>query len=362
MQPDAAPISSITSGTGQSQSRGSGQREQFTLEEAAVVLSNFDIGIIESVMEYPRGSRKAPKLVITSEQGKFLLKRRAKGRDDPFRVAFSHALQLFLASKQFPLPHLIGTRKDNNSMFQWRKATYELFEYIPGQNYPQTLEATFEAGRVLAEYHKLLHNFESEWKPATGSYHKAPSVEQGLKTIPATVGGGETELRDILCFLLEAYRGAAAAAEAEGLSKWPQQIVHADWHPGNMIFRGNNVAAVIDYDAARRQPRVLDVANGALQFSILSAEANADQWPDYLDESRFKRFLRGYDEVMPLSEAEIRTVPWLMSEALIAEAVFPIAATGSFGRMEGTPFLKMVRRKVEWLRKSYQHLVDLAGK
>jgi homoserine kinase type II len=331
------------------------------MEEVAVVLSNFDIGAVESVTEYPRGSRKAPKLLVASEQGKFLLKRRARGRDDPFRVAFSHALQLYLASKQFPLPHLIGTRKDNNSMFQWRNATYELFEYIPGQGYPQTLESTFEGGRVLALYHKLLQNFQTEWKPASGSYHMATSVEQGLKTIPATVAAGDQELREILCFLLEAYRGAAASAEAEGLAAWPKQIVHADWHPGNMIFRGNHVVAVIDYDAARRQPRVLDVANGALQFSIIGGENDAEQWPDYLDESRFKRFLRGYDDVMLLSEAEVRAIPWLMTEALIAEAVFPIAATGSFGRMEGTPFLKMVQRKVEWMRKMHKHLVELAG-
>ncbi len=361
MQPDASPISNVASGTGQSQGRQSGQREQFALEEVAVVLSNFDIGAIEAVTEYPRGSRKAPKLLITSEQGKFLLKRRARGRDDPFRVAFSHALQLYLASKQFPLPHLIGTRKDNNSMFQWRNATYELFEYIPGQNYPQTLEATFEAGRVLALYHKLLHNFQTEWKPATGSYHMASAVEQGLKTIPATVPAGEPDLREILAFLLEAYQGAASRAEAEGLATWPKQIVHADWHPGNMIFRGNHVVAVIDYDAARRQPRVLDVANGALQFSILGGENDADKWPDYLDESRFKRFLRGYDEVMLLSEAEVRVLPWLMIEALIAEAVFPIAATGSFGRMDGMPFLRMVQRKVLWLQKSAKHLNDLAS-
>jgi hypothetical protein len=39
----------------------------------------------------------------------------------------------------------------------------------------------------------------------------------------------------------------------------------------------------------------------------------------------------------------------LMIEALIAELVLPIAATGSFGRYQGFGFMKMVRRKVNWL-------------
>src|SRR5436305_6349829 len=125
-----------------SASTRAGQRESFSTEELAIVMSHFDIGVIDSIVEFPRGSRKAPKLLIVSEQGKFLLKRRARGKDDPYKVAFCHALQLFLAGKQFPLPHLIGTRRENNSIFHWQKAAYEMFEYIPGQGYPQTLEST----------------------------------------------------------------------------------------------------------------------------------------------------------------------------------------------------------------------------
>ncbi|HXE55967.1 MAG TPA: phosphotransferase [Tepidisphaeraceae bacterium] len=356
MQPGASPAQSGVSGTGTG--RQSGKREQYVAEELAVVLSNYDIGVIESVVEYPRGSRKAPKLLIVSEQGKFLLKRRARGKDDPYKVAFSHAIQLYLASKQFPLPHLIGTRKENNSMLQWRNGVYELFEYIPGQSYPHTLESTFDSGRVLSLYHKLLHEFRSEWQPASGSYHAASAVEQGLKLIPNSVQTGDTA--ELLSFLQESYRAASRHVEDEGLEKWPKQIVHADWHPGNMLFRDNRVVAVIDYDSARTLPRVIDVANGALQFSIIGGDEDVSKWPEYVDETRYRRFLRGYDEVMLLSEAEIRAIPWLMIEALIAEAVFPIAATGTFGRLEGLSFLHMVRRKVAWMQKSADTLIAIA--
>ena len=340
----------------------SGQRERFSAEELAIVLSHYDIGVIDSIVEFPRGSRKAPKLLIVSEQGKFLLKRRASGKNDPFKVAFCHALQLTLASKQFPLPHLIGTRKENNSMLQWRNSVYELFEYIPGQNYPQTLEATFDSGRVLGLYHKLLENFQSEWTPPSGSYHQAPAVEAGLRAIhqQAQKTPDEQKLVNLVESLLASYHGAAQAAEQLGLEGWPKQIVHADWHPGNMLYRDNHVVAVIDYDSARQLPRVIDIANGALQFSIIGGDEDVLKWPDYPDESRFKRFLRGYDEVMLLSQAEIRAIPPLMIEALIAEAVFPIAATGSFGRMEGVPFLQMVGKKITWLQHNAQRLVELA--
>jgi homoserine kinase type II len=358
------PPSGVPSGNTSSaqQARQGGQREKFSAEELAIVLSHFDIGVIDSIVEFPRGSRKAPKLLIVTETGKYLLKRRARGKDDPFKVAFCHALQLHLAAKQFPLPHLIGTKKENNSMLQWRNSVYELFEYIPGQSYPQTLESTFDSGRVLGLYHKLLEGFKSEWTPPSGSYHGAPSVESGLKSIPASLGGpsNEPDVSGMAESLVTHYRTAAQTVERLGMESWPKQIVHADWHPGNMLFRDNHVVAVIDYDSARLLPRIIDIANGALQFSIIGGDEDVMKWPDYPDESRFKRFLRGYDEVMLLSQAEIRAIPSLMMEALIAEAVFPIAATGSFGRMEGLSFLQMVLKKINWLHKNGQRLIELA--
>jgi len=39
------------------------------------------------------------------------------------------------------------------------------------------------------------------------------------------------------------------------------------------------------------------------------------KWPDYLDESRFNGS-SGYDEVMLLSDAENRAMPWLMPKLL----------------------------------------------
>jgi Ser/Thr protein kinase RdoA (MazF antagonist) len=242
-------------------------RERFAAEELAVALSHFEIGVISEIREFPRGSRKAPKVFIAAETGQYLLKRRARGRDDTQKVHFSHVIQLQLANQQYPLPHLIGTRRGNHSMLQLPTGIYELFEFIPGQNFPQTLDATYEAGRVLALYHKLLEGFQTEHRPSPGSFHAAPAVEQGLRHIPKVIAGQESVT--VCAVLGDAYRDAAARVEKLGISTWPNQIVHGDWHPGNTLFKDNRIVAVIDYDSARVLPRIIDAANGALQFSIL---------------------------------------------------------------------------------------------
>lgn len=334
--------------------------DTFGTHELAICLSHFDLGILSKLTEFRRGSRRAPKLVIQSNKGKYLFKRRAKGKDDLAKVAFTHQIQLTLAGQNFPLPHLIGTRDTNNSMLVLDGEIYEMFEYIEGEGYDGSLDATFHSGRILGLYHKLLKSFQSSYRPPSGSYHHAKAIRQAIRntvsSLPMESRPSGDVLNKTINALDEAYQFCADEIDELGLKDWGTQIVHGDWHPGNMLFRNRHIVAVIDYDAARLQQRVIDFANGAIQFSIIGGGDDPSSWPEYLDNSRFKRFMRGYDSVNVVSVAEIKAVPFLMCEAMIAEAVLPIAATGSFGRIEGFPFLQMIERKVKWVLAHHKEL------
>ncbi len=345
---------------------GSTPRDTFATFELATVLSHFDIGSIRTINAYPRGARKSPKVLLRTDQGRYLLKRRAEGKDDPYKVAFCHQLQLTLADRHFPLPRLIGTRAENNSMLQLDGATYELFEYIRGDAYDQSPEATADAGRVLALFHKLLLDYESPYRPPAGSYHASRAVSKAIDRLPRTLSrtfGATPDHTEITLWMRDRYQAAQDRVAALDFDQWPVQVIHSDWHPGNMLFPGSRVVAVIDYDAARIQQRVLDVANGLLQFSIVGGAGPASQWPDGLDLERYQRFFRSYREhgSGELGHAELQAIPHLMIEALVAECVIPIAATGSFGRSDGREFLAMVRKKVTWIEDHLSGLTDVAG-
>lgn len=338
------------------------ERAAFQAGELAIVCSRFDIGVIEAVKEFRRGSGRAPKVVLKTDRGRFLLKRRAAGRDTPARVAFSHAIQTHLAQRRFPRPRLIGTRTDNSTMLLLEGQIYELFEFVPGDNYDGSLDATADAGRALAYFHRLLGNFHSStYSPPTGSYHNARGIDEYLARIGQQMA--DPGAPSLLRRLRVSYADAARRVEDMGFAEWPHQIIHGDWHPGNMLFRGSRVAAVIDYDTARRSPRIVDIANGALQFSITMKGSDPEQWPAGLDEGRFKRFCRGYETVKDcvISTVELRALPWLMIEALIVEAAVPIAATGSFAGLDAGGFLRMVDAKAAWLQQHADRLTSLVA-
>jgi homoserine kinase type II len=338
------------------------ERERFSPSELAVVLSHYELGVIESAKEYPRGSRRSPKLLLRTASGRYLLKRRAAGRDKPARVTFAHTLLWHLRQKGFPVPELLETRSGQESMLAHAGRVYEVFNYVPGERYDGSLAQTGHAGKTLARFHRAVADFQTAWQPPPGGYHDSPAVRAGLNSIPTTIGshesvfGQEAELLSLTQTLYEHYDQAAERVNELGFADWPSWIVHGDWHPGNMLFRRDKVAVVLDFDAVRRSPTVTDVANGVLQFSILRGGDDPGRWPEFFDQTRMRRFLLGYGSRVKLNRAQRRTIPHLMIESLIAECVVPVAATGSLGQIPGFGVLQMVRRKVNWLLRNFEQL------
>lgn len=329
------------------------RRDRLSRDELVAVLAAYPLSQPDHARELPRGSRRSAKVLIESGGQRYILKRRASGRDDPARVAFQHALTAHLHAVGFPCAAPVATR-DGALGVRLRGRLYELYPFVEGERFDGTLAQATDAGVMLARLHRDGAGFTAP-APAVASFHDNPAVLAGLNAIPTTasshdsVVGREAELLSVTQELYERYEQAASAVEALGAPEWTARIIHGDWHPGNLLFRGTRVAAVLDFDAARRQPRVIDVANAMLQFSILREGGEPDRWPDFFDESRMRRVLVGYLSGRALRQAQRLSLPWLMVESIIAESAVPIAATGSLGTLPGFGVLQMVRRKVRWL-------------
>ncbi|MFG0276204.1 MAG: phosphotransferase enzyme family protein [Phycisphaerales bacterium] len=342
------------------------RRESFVPGEIAIALSHWDLGVIDSVRELPRGSGSSPKLVIRCERGLLLCKRRSGPGADARRLALAHGVQRHLAARKFPVARLIGTRREQAACVRLGDRVYELFEFVEGAPYDHSVGATRSAGETLARMHRLVADFRPEWSPEGAGFHDRHAALAELDALPDALERLRGELapasREAIGRLRTAYDESAREVNDAGLPGWPKQVIHADWHPGNLLYRGegaeSRVLAVIDFDTVRVAPRAVDLAAGALQFSLTRGSDDPDSWGESPDLARFAAFCAGYDSVegCRVSLAEIRAIPPLMVESLIIEALAPIAATGSFARMEGGAFLRMIDRKVAWLREHAETL------
>jgi Ser/Thr protein kinase RdoA (MazF antagonist) len=333
----------------------------FSTEELVRVLSHYDIGIIIQIKPLSGGNKRALKMAVVSEQGKFLLKRRPKGKDDLCRVAFAHAVQSHLATKAFPVTSLLATRDKNNTLLQLNHHIYELFKFVTGTRYDGSEEATIDAGRQLAKFHRHLADFA--YASAIGGlkscFHDSSTVRRHLKTLSSDrPTNPNKKLRNTAEALLTLYNESSVRVNELGFDSWQHQVVHGDWHPGNMLFSKHKLAAVLDFDSVRIAPPLTDLANGMLQFSIVANRPNPNDWPDYFDQDKLIQFLNGYRGVINLDENKLDSLVDLMIETMIAEAVLPIVATGFFGHLSGTDFLEMILRKANWLKKNRKELTE----
>jgi Ser/Thr protein kinase RdoA (MazF antagonist) len=323
---------------------------RFTSEELAEVLSHYDIGKIRKVMRLVGGSKRAPKIVVTTGRGRFLLKRRFQGKDDVYRVAFAHAVQSHLAKKYFPIAPLLTTRDQLSTLLQSRGNIYELFKFVGGIRYKGSAEETIDTGRQLARFHQYLANFEFEWEPLKASFHDSATVRGHLKTVASESSSGpKRHLQEVGEELMTLYNDSSVRVNELGFDSWAEQVVHGDWHPGNMLFDKGKLVAVLDFDSVKVAPPITDLANAMLQFSIVGYHPNPADWPDYLDQAKLVHVLEGYREVINLDKNHLDSLLDLMVETMIAEAVIPIAATGFFGNLTGLDFLKMILRKARWI-------------
>ena len=90
----------------------------------------------------------------------------------------------------------------------------------------------------------------------------------------------------------------------------PQQIIHRDPNPGNIILYGDNWG-VLDFDLSERNIRIFDPCYAAT--AILSESFEADN-TDKLNQWTiiYKNILYGYDEVVKLSDNEWKAIPYVV--------------------------------------------------
>ena len=333
------------------------RRARFTLPEVTEVLARFDLGPIRRATEYPAGSRKAPKLLLETEAGRFLLKRRAIVRHPLPRIRFGQALQRVLERFRFPVAGLVRLREGDETLLVHDGNAYELFRFVEGTRFDRSDDACVQAGETAALLHRYLVGHSAEGlEPA--SFHGSHTVTTALRTAIDSIASVDpaADLPEVdaqVRALAVAYAEASARVEAMGFADLPPVTVHGDFHPGNLLYALGRVAAVLDFDSARREPRVVEVANGMLQFAQPGRRGVSPlEWPAKLDRVRLRAFMVGYASATdaPLSPAERAMIPWLMIEAMVAESIIPIANTGSFADLPAGPFLATVVRKCGWVR------------
>lgn len=309
---------------------------RFAPGELGEVLRHYELGELRSVRELLGGDSGSPKAMVECARGRFVLKRRAPGRDNPFRVGMCHEVMLHLRARGFAVPALIGTRGENNSLLQLDGRVYELFTFVEGEAYARTPGQARAVGCGLARLHALLRGFSPRLADPPPVGQAMAIVRRGVQAAGNPPEGTRLEA---LCERAEVILGS--------LDRGDTALLHGDFHPGNLLFRGEGLAAVFDFEGLRRGPLVVDLAQAMVQSAMVRAEGGPGAWPAETDlrlaRALWEGYVEGGDRPGPDGLAPHMAVS-LGVEWADGVAGGVLGAPGSGGELLGA-----VVRKMEWL-------------
>lgn len=183
---------------------------------------------------------------------------------------------------------------------------YLLSEFIEAGEYPkpeQMGELFFATGQAIATLHQALATYpdaavsQKTWRQAL--------AEQVAEWI-SVLGAGLPAAESTVVQRVGQKRGVAIAAGLRGL---PEQLIHRDCHPGNILVQETRVVSFIDWEDLCIGPRLFDLAYYAVHHLkwVTDDDVATQRWLTNLP-----HLLTSYRSVQSLSPAEMAAFPYTM--------------------------------------------------
>lgn len=277
--------------------------------DLAHVLVQYDLGQLRDARRTEHGFVD-DNWIIDTDQGRYFLKRRhPRRRQSSDLVRAQHDLIRWLHWAGFPAPVLVPT-STGETFLSLGDELFEIEEFVEGQSYDHNRPAHMEAAaRTLGLFHSLVRDF------APGALCDQQELYHPLSTDSIFDNLLEAWLFDQTAKEADAVRRireqvASLTARFASHGKLPRQVIHGDYHAGNMLFDDDRIVAVVDYDKTNWQPRIAEVAEALIYFSSPRADRLKHLvYTGFLEEEPFARFLENYASAAILDRAEVKALP-----------------------------------------------------
>ncbi len=276
-------------------------------DPVAAALAAYDLGELKALRQCERGYVNE-NWVVETARGRYLLKRRHPSLRCPDVIQAQHALLVRLHQAGFPVPALVPTVRGDTWLVQDGEC-YEVQAYIQGAPYDPARPAhLLAAATTLGRYHALAEGFAP---PALhlGVLYSPALLRENLGRLARAWAASQDAPLARLVQRLDAHADDLARRFAEH-GPLPHLVIHGDYYADNLLFDRDRIVGVVDWDKARWQPRVVELAEALIYFA--SPRPGPFQhlvYPGVLDQEPFARFLDAYARVIALTDDERRALP-----------------------------------------------------
>jgi len=283
-------------------------------QELMQVLDNFpELGKVRQIQRNTKANVNAIYLVDT-EQGKYIL-RKSNPNTTEMQLEFEEAVLRGLEEKQCGfVPRIVETR-DQKTLF----GKFRLFTFLEGKDAYEWNSRNFLDGEYasrfsfMAKLHSLLADLNVKDL-------KAPfAILSFLQEFPHELDrqmaiAPEDQFSDILKTDAEFIKQQCGAVKQALLDlsyrDAPKQVIHADIHLGNVLFRDGQVSGLVDFDWVTIESPWWDFAYSFTQNGTRCGEKDGE-----LNPTLFALALQSYCGERELTKEELRLLQLLVKAA-----------------------------------------------
>jgi homoserine kinase type II len=306
------------------------------ITEISNVLSNYELGELVDLERNFRGYLNISYSIKMIQHGReydYFLRRYRIGTKQR-EIEFEHAIINHLQENEFDLvakvfPTKSGTTylrqslEENND----QEIFYAVFEFLQGEDKytwvdPQCTQREIRnAATILASFHQTVADITPKGGRAEPRIlDLLPHIRNNLenyrqKVIPTIF---DEYLHKNLPALVENCESTLETLKILDESDCPSIVIHCDFHPGNLKFRGEEIIGLFDFDWSKIDFRCFDVALAGWYY-FTSWRGNQD---GVMNIAGFMNFLEEYQSSLqdqtllkPMNELELAQLSWLTSAA-----------------------------------------------
>jgi Ser/Thr protein kinase RdoA (MazF antagonist) len=277
----------------------------------------YDIGDWLDWQRTPQGSTNIS-FFVTASSGRYVL-RCSTARKSLDAMRFEVQLIGYLRKRGYPAPAIIPTRRgegyaEHNGTF------YLMTAFIQGSPYdPENMSHLLAAGRGLGLYHQLAKKFPGPpyFRPSpildslgpTGTWSLARVSPLASRFLNADE---QKRLKSDFSYISSQFIGVQREL-AEVYPHLNKLIIHGSFGRSALIFDGERLIGIVDYDRATHGICGMDLAYTVKAFCRIHDQHSEDYRIGF-DYRRCRELVLAYREVEPLAREEIQALPLVFRE------------------------------------------------
>ena len=288
----------------------------------------YDLGPWESIEMLPGGKSDHYSLIAGSGEYAIWRSHRSKTSTD---MRFEHEIVAHLRDNGFPAPVVVPT-VSGDTCAAVDGDLYSVSVFVDSSSYEAgNAEHLRESARALAEYHRISASF----RPLSSRFQEPflnEILRERLTEMPPPEAISEfadayadhdLQIPDLLESLFYALE---KSEEVLGLLDWlyselPLLTIHGGCRRGSALFSGDHLITMLDFDSARYEARVLDLAIALHDFAKVFGERGSPDFKVPLVLEVVSGFLGAYLQANPLEPAEVEALPALLAARPLKRAI-----------------------------------------